>query len=78
MLLAFLTFGYNQGENSNQPNENLPAQDILNTAYGTDSEQKMDIYLPAGRNENTKVIILCTAAAGAAVRKLISIISCRH
>jgi acetyl esterase/lipase len=45
--------------NSNNTNtETLAAQDILNVAYGTDSQQKMDVYLPAGRNQNTKVIIL--------------------
>jgi acetyl esterase/lipase len=45
--------------NSNTTNtETLAAQDILNVAYGTDLQQKMDVFLPAGRNENTKVIIL--------------------
>lgn len=31
---------------------------ILDTAYGSDPKQKMDIYLPAGRTTVTKVIIL--------------------
>ncbi|MBL7701919.1 MAG: alpha/beta hydrolase [Ferruginibacter sp.] len=31
---------------------------ILDTAYGADPKQKMDIYLPAGRTTATKVIIL--------------------
>jgi acetyl esterase/lipase len=30
---------------------------ILDTAYGTDPNQKMDIYLPAGRTAATKVVI---------------------
>lgn len=36
----------------------LPERVIMDTAYGTDSKQKMDIYLPAGRNNTTKVIFL--------------------
>jgi len=37
----------------------LPAQTLLNTAYGTDAAQKMDIYLPEGRsNSSTKVMVL--------------------
>jgi acetyl esterase/lipase len=31
---------------------------ILDTAYGSDPKQKMDIYLPAGRTTASKVIIL--------------------
>ena len=31
---------------------------ILDTAFGTDPKQKMDIYLPAGRTAATKVIVL--------------------
>ncbi|HEX9979035.1 MAG TPA: alpha/beta hydrolase [Flavobacterium sp.] len=60
MLLMFIALGCNQSEEnaSNNQNPNLPAQDILNVAYGNDAEQKMDIYLPAARNIDTKVIIL--------------------
>ncbi len=35
----------------------LPERIILDTAYGTDAHQKMDIYLPAGRTAATKVVI---------------------
>lgn len=35
----------------------LPARTITDTAYGTDANQKMDIYLPAGRTTATKVVI---------------------
>lgn len=35
----------------------LPERIILDTAYGSDSYQKMDIYLPAGRTAATKVVI---------------------
>ena len=39
-------------------NNTLP-ETIHNVAYGTDSKQKMDIYLPANRNtENTKLLIV--------------------
>ncbi|NTS42914.1 alpha/beta hydrolase [Flavisolibacter sp. BT320] len=37
----------------------LPAQTFLNVAYGSDSLQKMDIYLPANRtSESTKSLVL--------------------
>lgn len=31
---------------------------IMDTAFGADPKQKMDIYLPAGRNASTRVIVL--------------------
>ncbi|MBK8609513.1 MAG: prolyl oligopeptidase family serine peptidase [Chitinophagaceae bacterium] len=42
---------------------NLPQRVILDTAYGNDAKQKMDIYLPAGRNSTTKVIIMIHGGA---------------
>ena len=39
-------------------NEHLPAKALLNVVYGNDSEQIMDVYLPSGRDENTKTIVL--------------------
>jgi len=37
----------------------LPAQTLLNVSYGSDAQQKMDVYLPAGRSSaTTKVIIM--------------------
>lgn len=37
---------------------NLPAENILNVSYGADAQQKMDIYLPAGRTTSTKAFII--------------------
>ena len=34
------------------------AYNLQNISYGTDNQQKMDIYLPANRNSNTKVFVL--------------------
>lgn len=42
---------------------NLPAEDMMNVSYGPDPEQEMDIYLPANRGDNTKVIILVHGGA---------------
>jgi acetyl esterase/lipase len=39
-------------------NNPLPERIIIDTAYGTDPKQKMDIYLPGGRTASTKVIVL--------------------
>lgn len=36
----------------------LPAETRMNVSYGADAGQKIDIYLPAGRTTNTKVIVL--------------------
>jgi acetyl esterase/lipase len=50
--------------NSNTITE--PEETYLNTAYGADANQKMDIYLPAGRSAaSTKAIILIHGGAWA-------------
>ncbi|MET0636454.1 MAG: alpha/beta hydrolase [Chitinophagaceae bacterium] len=42
----------------------IPEMNQLNIAYGTDSRQKMDLYLPAGRSlDSTRVIILIHGGA---------------
>jgi acetyl esterase/lipase len=60
ILLLIFNLGCNSSDENNKATEEviLPAQDIINVSYGNDAEQKMDVYLPAGRNENTKVFIL--------------------
>ncbi|TDQ12964.1 carboxylesterase family protein [Algoriphagus boseongensis] len=50
-LLFFLAFAFACQENS-EP-EILPARDLLNISYGTDSRQTMDVFLPAGRSTAT-------------------------
>ena len=40
-------------------NNSTPAQTLPNVAYGTDAQQKMDVYLPAGRTVTaTKVMVM--------------------
>jgi len=41
----------------------LAAAEYANVQYGTDSQQTMDVYLPAGRTADTKVIILIHGGA---------------
>jgi acetyl esterase/lipase len=41
----------------------LSAQTYTDVSYGTDAAQKMDIYLPAGRTDTTKMIILVHGGA---------------
>ncbi|HEX7904236.1 MAG TPA: alpha/beta hydrolase [Chitinophagaceae bacterium] len=66
-FFLLLTFGFiacQKENNGGAPGE--PAQTLMNTAYGTDAAQKMDIYLPAGRtSSNTKVIVLIHGGAWA-------------
>lgn len=50
-LLIFLALAFACQENS-EP-EILPARDLLNISYGTDSRQTMDVFLPAGRSTAT-------------------------
>src|SRR5688500_15539937 len=39
--------------------DNVPPVTLSNVAYGTDSKQKMDVYLPADRNaDSTKTIVV--------------------
>ncbi len=58
MMLLYMGLSCNQSEDAPAPPSNLPAQDLMNVSYGTDPLQKMDVYLPAGRNDDTKVFIL--------------------
>lgn len=52
------------GDNNNPPGSNLVADTKLNVSYGSNSLQKMDIYLPAKRTTaNTKVIFLIHGGA---------------
>ncbi len=55
ILILFLAFGCKSDEDSDTI---LAAEDRMNISYGEDPQQKLDIYLPAGRNEDTKVLIL--------------------
>src|ERR1044072_2692130 len=59
-LLLFLVTGCSTDDKSTAP---LAVQNILNVAYGTDSQQTMDVYLPAGRDEATKVVVLVHGGA---------------
>jgi acetyl esterase/lipase len=54
------TGGGGTGEGGTSP---LPERIILDTAYGADAKQKMDIYLPAGRNNTTKLIVMIHGGA---------------
>lgn len=57
-LFLFLITGCASDNNDSTSSEPLTAKDLIDVAYGTDAEQKMDVYLPSGRNVDTKVILL--------------------
>ena len=46
-----------------QPPQQLKAETLTNVSYGSDPAQKMDVYLPAGRTDTTKLIILVHGGA---------------
>jgi len=56
LLFLFLITGCSNSDDNNDAR--LVAQTLMNVSYGTDAQQKIDIYLPEGRNENTKVVVL--------------------
>lgn len=65
VLVTFLL--YSCQKDTAGPIPPLPAQTQLDVSYGTDSLQKMDIYLPAGRSAgSTKVFIMIHGGAWAA------------
>jgi len=62
IALLFLLVTSCKKENSGD--ENLKAQTENNIAYGTDAQQRMDLYLPAGRSiGSTKLIVLVHGGA---------------
>jgi acetyl esterase/lipase len=62
-LLLFLTVGCSSDDDKAVVLQPLEALDIADIAYGSDPEQTMDVYLPEGRTEDTKVIILIHGGA---------------
>lgn len=67
LLVLFISFLTGCSPDDNK--SSLPADDasvaksLSNVAYGSDPEQTMDVYLPAGRTQNTKVIVLIHGGA---------------
>jgi acetyl esterase/lipase len=61
LLFLCLAFFFSCKKNEGNP---APDQVYLNVAYGTDSSQKMDVYLPTTRNStDTKVVVLIHGGA---------------
>ena len=59
-----LVFTACQKENKTTSNAGVPEQTLNNVSYGTDAANKMDIFLPAGREaDTTKIIILVHGGA---------------
>ena len=60
LLFAFIVLLASCSKEDNPlPPGALPEQTILNAGYGSNPAQKMDIYLPANRQENvTKVVVM--------------------
>ncbi len=65
LLILILFFGIQfnyvscSKDNENNTEQPLVAETFMNVSYGSNSQEKYDIYLPADRSsENTKVIVL--------------------
>lgn len=66
LILLFINFitGCSSDDKAPQStDETATAIDYTNVAYGTDPQQIMDVYLPAGRSKTTKVIVLIHGGA---------------
>jgi acetyl esterase/lipase len=62
LVLSFLFFTSCQKE-TDTATTSLQAQTLSNVSYGTDARHVMDVYLPADRNGNTKVMIVVHGGA---------------
>jgi acetyl esterase/lipase len=60
LLLVFIVSCQKESQPGNNNNNNaIPEQTLLNVSYGSDAQQKIDVYLPAGRSTaSTKVMIM--------------------
>ena len=66
VLFGYLLFLVSCKKEEAPENLTLEAKTELNLAYGNDPQQKMDVYLPGGRNtDSTKVIVMIHGGAWA-------------
>ena len=64
---SLMMFSCSKKTTDNNNNGVVLASSVLNVAYGTNPEQQMDVYLPAGRTlASTKVIIMIHGGAWSA------------
>lgn len=63
-LFVVLVFASCQKEDTTRAEQPLPEQTLTNLSYGSDTAQRMDVYLPAGRTATaTKAIIMIHGGA---------------
>jgi acetyl esterase/lipase len=59
LLLFMLVFAGCQKKQPAETDAPFPAkQELFNQSYGADSLQRFDLFLPAGRNDNTGIVIV--------------------
>lgn len=59
LILSVIVFSCTKNDSANHNPSTLTEVNYKDISYGTDAQQKMDIYLPAGRTTtNTKVLVL--------------------
>ena len=72
VIILFLIVGLHSctRESSEEPTEiTLAEKTVLNVEYGTNQNQKYDLYLPANRDSNTPVILMIHGGAWKAGQK---------
>ena len=63
-ISAAILTGCQKSIKTGSGSNSLPAQTIMDVPYGSDGQQKMDVYLPAGRSTaTTKVMIMIHGGA---------------
>ncbi|HEY0356865.1 MAG TPA: prolyl oligopeptidase family serine peptidase, partial [Flavisolibacter sp.] len=63
LLLLFIALVSCQRETNMPLPVVTPAQTLIGVSYGSDPKQNMDLYLPAGRTDTTRLIILVHGGA---------------
>jgi acetyl esterase/lipase len=56
--LALLVSSCSKDVDNTGEKQALPAESRVDVSYGNDPEQKMDVYLPPNRDENTRMLII--------------------
>jgi len=62
--LFFIACQKESNDNTDNGNQPLAEQNMVNVSYGTDAAQKMDVYLPAGRTTTTTKAIVMIHGGG--------------
>ncbi len=70
--LSFSIVSCSKGDNKGTEQQPIAAETYIDLSYGTDSKQKLDIYLPESRTSKTRTLIVIHGGGGPQEINLIS------